>query len=119
LSSDEIRRWLVDDATHQGIHRRVFATLRYLIRQRIALGMPVTYVDATNLTRWERRPYLKLGQLHDCEVEAIYFDVPLEVCLERNRGRARVVPDGAIREMAGRLVVPTVGEGFTRVSVVP
>lgn len=117
ISSDEMRRLLADDVTIQTIHRRVFATVRYLIRQRLELGRPETYVDATNLTRWERRPYIKLGQLHGCEVEAVFFDVPLEVCLERNRARDRVVPEAALREMARKLVAPAVDEGFTRVVV--
>ena len=119
VSSDEIRRLLADDATEQGIHRRVFAVVRSLIRHRIDLGRRVTYVDATNLTLRERRQYIRLGELHDCDVEAVFFDVPLETCLERNRKRARVVPEDAVREMAARLIVPSVAEGFARVRAVP
>ena len=116
ISSDEIRRLLADDATEQGIHRRVFAMVRSLIRHRIQIGRPVTYVDATNLTPRDRRQYIRLGQLNDCDVEAVFFDVPLEICLERNRQRGRVVPEDAVREMARRLVPPTLAEGFTRVN---
>jgi predicted kinase len=115
VSSDEIRRLLADDATEQGIHRRVFAVVRTLIRHRVHIGRQVTYVDATNLTRRERRQYIRLGELHDCEVEAVFFDVPLETCLERNRLRARVVPEDALREMAQRMVAPSLTEGFTQV----
>ncbi|HEY1336797.1 MAG TPA: AAA family ATPase, partial [Bryobacteraceae bacterium] len=50
LSSDAIRKLLADDETDQTIHDRVFETLRYLLRQRLAIGRPLTYVDATNLT---------------------------------------------------------------------
>ncbi len=84
ISSDEVRGLLADDPTNQTIHRRVFATIRFLIEQRIAIGRAVTYVDATHLTPRERRPYIRLGQLNDCDVEALFFDVPLAVCLERN-----------------------------------
>ncbi len=118
ISSDEIRRLLADDPTDQTIHRRVFATIRYLLRHRIALGREITYVDATHLTRRDRRPYIRFGQLHDCEVEALYFDVPLDVCLDRNRRRERVVPEQALQEMARRSRPPTLEEGFTRVTVV-
>ena len=107
---------LADDATEQGIHRRVFAVVRSLIRHRIQIGRPVTYVDATNLIPRERRQYIRLGQLNDCEVEALFFDVPLETCLERNRLRARMVPEDVVREMARRLIPPTLEEGFTRVN---
>jgi predicted kinase len=115
ISSDEIRRLLADDPHDQSIHARVFATIRYLLRQRIAIGRPTTYVDATHLTRWERRPYVQLAQRYGFKLEALYFDVPVEVCICRNRKRDRIVPDEAIRAMARKLEPPTKQEGFARV----
>lgn len=119
LSSDEIRRLLSDDPANQTIHRRVFAVLRDLLKHRIELRRPVTYIDATNLTPYERRAYIKIADLYDCDVEAIFFDVPIEECQRRNRERHRVVPYEVIAEMAARLIPPSVEEGFTRVAVVP
>ena len=118
VSSDAVRQLLADDATDQTIHARVFNTVRYLVRQRLGIGRPVTYVDATHLTPDERRPYIKIAQAYGCPVEAVFFDVPLEVCLKRNRSRARVVPEEAMRTMAARLAPPSVDEGFSRVTVV-
>jgi predicted kinase len=118
LSSDAIRKLLADDETDQSIHVQVFQTLRYLLEQRIALGRPVTYVDATNLTPEERRPYIEIARAHGCEVEAVFFNVPLEVCRERNAQRNRVVPGDALDKMAAKLVPPTLTEGFDRVETV-
>ena len=118
LSSDRIRGLLADDETDQTIHDRVFQTVRYLLRQRLELGRPVTYIDATNLTREDRRPYLEMGRAHGCEVEAVFFDVPLAVCRERNARRRRVVPEEALAKMAGKLPPPTVEEGFARVTLI-
>jgi predicted kinase len=115
LSSDELRRMLSDDPNNQTIHTRVFEVLRNLLRHRLELKRPVTYIDATNLTPAERLPYLELGKLFDCDVEAVYFDVPVAECQRRNRGRDRVVPDDVIAEMANRMVPPRVNEGFHRV----
>ena len=117
LSSDGIRKLLADDETDQTIHVRVFETLRYLLGQRLAIGRPVTYIDATNLTPEERRPYLEIGRAWGCGVEAVFFDVPLAICLERNARRPRVVPGEALAKMAVKLVAPTTEEGFARVSV--
>jgi predicted kinase len=117
LASDAIRGLLADDETDQSLHDRVFQTLRYLLRQRLALGRPVTYIDATSLTPQERAPYIGIGKSFGCEVDALFFDVPLEVCLERNRLRARVVPEEALAKMAARLVPPSLEEGFTRVDI--
>jgi predicted kinase len=118
LSSDAIRRWLADEETDQTIHDRVFQTLRYLLRQRLMIGRPVTYIDATSLTPQERAPYIGIGRAFGCELEAVYFDVPLEVCRQRNAARHRVVPDDVLRIMAGKLVPPSVSEGFARVIVI-
>jgi len=109
---------LADDATDQSIHPRVFATLRYLLRQRLAIARPVTYIDATHLTAAERRPYARIAEWYGCDLEAVFFDVPVSVCIERNRGRGRVVPEDAIHSMAGKLRAPSTEEGFKRVLVV-
>jgi predicted kinase len=118
LSSDAIRHLLADDITDQTIHGRVFSSIRYLLRQRLAIGRQVTYVDATHLTPRERKPYIGIARRHGCEIEALFFDVPLDVCLERNRARSRVVPEEAMRALAAKLVPPSVEEGFSRVTVV-
>jgi len=116
LSSDEIRRLLSDDPGDQTIHRQTFATLRRLLKTRLELKRPVTYIDATNLTPAERRPYIKLAKSHKCDVEAVFFDVPVEECQRRNRLRDRVVPEEAIEKMARRMVAPAIEEGFKRVT---
>jgi predicted kinase len=118
LSSDTIRGLLADDETDQSIHERVFQTMRYLLRQRLAIGRPVTFIDATNLRREERRPYLEIGEQYGCDVEAVFFDVPLTVCQERNAQRHRVVPNDALQKMAAKLVAPSEDEGFVKVTVV-
>ncbi|MGA2711936.1 MAG: AAA family ATPase [Bryobacteraceae bacterium] len=118
ISSDAIRLQLADDENDQTIHGPVFATMRYLVRQRIKLQQPVTYVDATNLTRRDRRPFIKLAREYGCEIEAVYFDIPLDICRARNARRARVVPEHALDLMAAKLVPPSVEEGFTQVTVV-
>jgi predicted kinase len=96
----------------------VFETLRYLLRQRLALGRPVTYIDATNLTPEVRAAYIGIGRAWGCDVEAVFFDVPLEICSDRNARRRRVVPEDALARLAAKLTPPTLAEGFDRVVVV-
>ncbi len=118
ISSDAIRLQLADDETDQTIHKAVFATMRALLRQRIKLQRPVTYIDATNLTRRDRRPFIKITHAHNCDIEALFFDVPLDICKARNLLRARVVPEHALDLMAAKLEPPSLEEGFTRIEVV-
>jgi predicted kinase len=117
LSSDELRFVLADDETDQSVNGEVFATLRYLLRRRLELRRPLTFIDATNITRKDRRGYIKMAQLYDCAVEAVMFDTPVEICKARNAARARVVPDWVIDLMAARIARPTVEEGFVSVTV--
>ena len=118
LSSDTLRGWLLDDQTDQSQQYRVFLTLRYLLELRLRLGRRKTYVDATNLTRKERRPYFQVAQRYGCEVCAIYFKVPLTTCKRRNRRRQRRVPDEVMERMARKLTPPTREEGFVKITVV-
>jgi predicted kinase len=128
LASDLIRELLYDNAGDQRHPEWVFAVLRDLLRHRLAAGAHTTYIDATNLSRYFRRSFLQIAREFGCAAEALYFDVPLEVCLERNRKRgsglagsaqdARVVPEDVLRRMARRLEPPTREEGFSRIVVV-
>jgi predicted kinase len=118
ISTDAIRLQLADDESDQTIHGRVFATARYLLRQRLELGRPVTYIDATNLTPKDRRPWVKMAKERGCRIEALCFDVPLDVCKARNAARGRVVPEAAMDKMAAKLTQPAVAEGFDRVRTV-
>jgi predicted kinase len=118
VSSDAIRLQLVDDETDQTIHERVFATMRYLLAQRLELARPVTYIDATNLTRADRLPFIEVARQCGATVEALYFDVPLSVCRARNAVRSRIVPDEALEAMAAKLEPPCAEEGFTRIDAV-
>jgi predicted kinase len=118
LSSDTLRLWLLDDERDQRSQPVIFRTLRNLLRIRLLLHRPRNYVDATNLTPFERQFYIGLARRFSVEAEAIFFDVPLETCLRRNRRRRRPVPDDVMHEMAAKLVPPSVAEGFSRIHVV-
>jgi predicted kinase len=116
ISSDDVRRVIADDPHDQSMNARIFSVIRYLIRQRIAAGRPVTYVDATHLTKWERKPYVKIAQRYGCILEALFFDIPIEICLARNQTRDRVVPEAAIRKMAQQMIPPSKDEGFAKIT---
>lgn len=115
LSSDAMRILLSGDEDNQTIHMEVFETLRYLVVKRLQLGMPATYVDATNLTRVHRRPFLRLASRHGARAEALWFATPLEVCLERNAKRERRVPEDVMRAMAEQFEEPSLDEGFAHI----
>jgi len=118
LSSDLLRTLLFDDITEQRYQGLVFSTLRSLLRARLIAKMPWNYVDATNLSPHERKQWIKMAKSFGYEVQAVFFDVPLAVCLERNSKRDRQVTDEVMHKMAERLKPPTFKEGFEKITVV-
>ncbi len=118
LSSDTLRNILFDDITEQRYQHLVFSTLRSLLRARLIARMPWNYVDATNLNPKERRAWIQMARGFGYEVHAVFFDVPVEVCIERNRRRERVVPEDVMQRMAAKLVPPSFNEGFGKMTVV-
>ena len=118
LSSDLLRNILFDDVEEQRYQGLVFSTLRSLLRARLIARMPLNYVDATNLSIHERRQWIKMAKSFGYEVQAVFFDVPLEVCLERNAKRDRSVSEDVMRKMAEKLKPPVFEEGFAKITVV-
>jgi len=118
LSTDLLRTVLFDDITEQRYQGLVFSTLRSLLRARLIAKMPWNYVDATNLSPQERRQWIKMARGFGYDVQAVFFDVPLEVCMERNRRRERMVLEDVMRRMAAKLRPPTFEEGFSKIVIV-
>ncbi len=118
LSSDMVRSLLFDDVREQRFQDLVFSNLRSMLKARLIAKRPMNYVDATNLTPQERQHWIKLAKDYNYEVHAVFFDVPLEVCLDRHQRRDRVVPEDIMRRMAAKLKAPAFDEGFAKITVV-
>jgi predicted kinase len=118
LSSDMVRILLFDDVTEQRYQDLVFSTLRTMLRARLLARRPWNYLDATNLSPHERRSWIKLANDFGYEAHAVFFDVPPEVCMERNHRRERNVPEDVMLRMATKLRPPKFEEGFAKITVV-
>ena len=118
LSSDMVRILLFDDVTEQRYQDLVFSTLRTMLRARLLARRPWNYLDATNLSPHERRSWIKLAHDFGYEAHAVFFDVPPEVCMERNHRRERNVPEDVMQRMANKLRPPKFEEGFAKITVV-
>jgi len=118
LSSDLLRALLFDDPTEQRYQDLIFSNLRSMLKARLIARRPMNYVDATNLTPHDRHSWIKLAKDYGYETQALFFDVPLEVCMARNQKRKRVVGEDVMQRMADKLKAPTFEEGFTKITVV-
>jgi len=118
LSSDLLRELLFDDAQEQRFQDLVFSNLRSMLKARLIARRPMNYVDATNLTSHDRHSWIKLAKDYGYDVQGLFFDVPVEICMERHQRRGRVVAEDVMRKMAGKLKPPAFEEGFSKITVV-
>lgn len=121
ISRDEIRFSMLKPGEDYFAHEHeVYMKFLQEITKNIREGHNV-YADATHLN--EKSRYALLSQLHhrgcnQSETNAIYFDVPLSTCLERNEcrlGAAAYVPPEQVKRMAQQFVPPQKYEGFKNI----
>ena len=99
--------------------RRREARQRRVLDELLREGRDVV-VDNTNASPREWASIIEVARRHGARLRAVFLDVPLDVCLERNAartGRARV-PTVGVLDAWKRLVPPTAEEGFDRVDVI-
>jgi predicted kinase len=107
-------------ATHVHVSKDLFpsprdrsARQRREIEAALGAGRSVV-VDNTNPTPADRAPLVEHARMHGARVVCYWFEAAPAECLARNAtraGRARV-PPAAIFATHGRLVAPTLDEGF-------
>jgi protein phosphatase len=96
LSSDHCRALVCDDESNQAVTRAAFEVLRCILFRRLRFGR-LTVIDATNVQPKARRRLLKIARLYQIPAVAIVFNLPEEVCTQRNFRRTnRFVPLYAI-----------------------
>src|SRR5262249_15098127 len=96
-------------------NRRPQRRQMHLIAEALGEGQSVV-VDNTNPTEADRAPIIAEARRQGAEVVSVFFDAPIEGCLERNRGRGgrERVPDRALFVTRSRLLPPSFAEGFDR-----
>jgi protein phosphatase len=115
LSSDFFRGLISDDESNQAVTAEAFDALHYLLGKRLA-AMRLSVVDATNLQPDARKPLLALARRYHCLPTAVVFNLPEQLCQERNQHRTdRRIPAKAIRlqwQNLRRTISALQGEGF-------
>ncbi|MGI8692398.1 MAG: polynucleotide kinase-phosphatase [Geodermatophilaceae bacterium] len=120
VSSDVCRGLVSNDEMDQAATEAAFEVLHFIAGKRLAAGH-LTVVDATNVQADSRKQLVSLAREHDVLPVAIVFDVPEQICLERNAARpdrdfgAHVVRRQ--RDQLRRSMRGLAKEGFRRVHI--
>jgi protein phosphatase len=102
VSSDQCRAMICDDENNQQVNRDTFDLFYYIIQKRLYLGR-FTVADSTALrsdTRLRLRAQSRHFGYYGC---LLIFNTPPDICLARNRLRARSVEEQVIPYHAGLL----------------
>jgi len=104
VSSDALRAAVSDDEGDQSASADAFELLRLVTAKRLRRGK-LTVIDATNVRKKARRSLLALAAQNSSPATAIVFNLPVEVCLERNQSRPgrRVSPEVVENQVADLL----------------
>lgn len=119
VSSDECRAMVADDPGDQSATRDAFDLLHVIVEKRLRRGR-LTVIDATNVLPEARRPLLVLAKRAHVPVVALVFDLPLDLCIARDAGRARSVGPAVVEKHQAdlRRSLPHLGrEGYRSVHV--
>lgn len=99
LNADSIREELWGDPTDQKEPDRVFEIFFKRMDEMLAAGDDIV-IDNTNTNPRHREQAISRARAHGYEdIQLWIIDVPLEICLERNRQRQRNVPEDIVAKM--------------------
>ncbi|MEO0628801.1 MAG: AAA family ATPase, partial [Bacteroidota bacterium] len=120
VSSDVCRGVVANDENDLAATNDAFELLNFIVAKRLEKGL-LTVVDATNVQSESRKKLIALARAHHALPAAIVLDLPLPVCLERNRQREdRSFGDHVIRQQKQQLKRSMKGlkrEGFRRIQI--
>lgn len=103
ISSDTCRGLVSDDENNQSVTKDAFDVLNFIATKRLALGK-LTVVDATNVQKDAREPWVQLARKYHCLPVAIVLNIPQKICQERNRSRAdRAFGPHVVRQQRSQL----------------
>lgn len=118
ISSDELRKEMFGDETHQEDKNKLFTEYNKRIRTALERGSDVIS-DKTNLSIRSRRAILEAVKNLDIYKECVICNIPFEKCLENNRNGERHVPEEVIYRQLYGFQVPFLEEGWDSISILP
>ena len=118
LSSDAIRKELYGDESIQGNPEEVFKLLHNRAIGLLKMGFSIVY-DATNLSLKNRIKFFQLLNNAGIEAEhhAIVMSKSIQMCIEDNNKRERVVPEEVIHKQSKQFNMPFFEEGFKTITI--
>lgn len=117
LASDKILEELFGDAHNQTDNNMVFSEMFKRTKEALDSEKSVVY-DATNINHKRRRALLQQLRAHyEIIATAIVMATPINMCIERQKERTRIVDTDVILEMAKSFYLPYWYEGWDDIQI--
>jgi len=120
ISTDELRARFGSGEDDQTVSGAVFGYVKRIIPQLLSTGKSVL-IDATSMSRRDRKDYIKFADAVGAYKIAIAFEVDRNTLIKRNQERGekggRNVPVEVIDRFLGKYQRPDSSEGFDKVVI--
>lgn len=98
VNLDECRKAICGDESNQEVTGQALELRSQMLEQLMANKEQIIVSD-TNVVPEYRQALIRLFQANNYAVTLVVFDVPYEICAQRNLQRTRVVPEFAMKRM--------------------
>lgn len=116
ISSDEIRKELLNDIKDQSKNKEVFDVMKKRTKESLSNGY-VTIYEATNISSKRRRALLKEMKKYYSKSICLFKYKNLIDCIIDNGARNKQVPDEVIERMYKNIEIPHKCEGFDEIII--
>lgn len=114
ISTDSIREEVTGSSSDCTQEKIIWPIAYSRLNDALSIGKDVIF-DACSQTKKARKGLINIAKENNASVLAVYFNVPLSVCLERNRKRERFVPEHILIRMKNSTVPPELSEGIDEI----
>lgn len=120
INMDTIRKDLTGSAEDQTRNYEVATIANINLECALSRGVNTIYWDNTSARRRYRRDLVKQAHEAGYKAVAIWFNIPFDICLQRNNNRDRVVPESVLKRFAESIGEngPDYDEGWDDILVV-
>lgn len=118
LDSDQLRLELYNSETEQHDPHKVFDLMYKRGREQLLNGNSVVFCSTNLSMKYRMHAIRQLSNIPNIKFRAVIFNVPVNICQENNKKRARQVPDWLFERQIKQFQCPVKTEGFDTIEII-
>lgn len=118
LDSDQLRLELWGSETDQRDPNKVFDLMYKRGRAYLLEGKSVIFCSTNLSMKYRMHAIHQFSNIPNITFKAVIFNVPVNICRENNKKRARQVPDWLFERQVKQFQCPVMTEGFNSIEII-